>query len=94
MGSYLGGVALGGSIVGGARHAKHPLAGHHAKKAHHAPSHHAVKQEVKKELKSAARHESKEKLARELPVREVLKLVPKGKLEKKVVAKELRGMGF
>jgi hypothetical protein len=85
---------LGGAILGGAIHRKKHHVGHHVK--HHVAHHLTAaamlggKKAVKAEMKAVAKHESKEQLARKLPEKEVLKLVPKDKLEKKVVAAAMK----
>lgn len=79
-----GGVILGGAYLGG-------RARHHARAPRHHAAHHATPAKMERQaVKAAVKHESKEQLAHMLPAREILKLVPKGKLEKKVVSKELR----
>jgi hypothetical protein len=81
-GAILGGATLGGAILGGR---KHKAAAKHKGKAIL-----GGKEAVRKEMKTEARHASKTSLARALPEKELLKLVPKAKLESKVVSRQMK----
>jgi hypothetical protein len=82
-GAILGGATLGGAILGGRKH-KSAAAKHKGKAML------GGKEAVRKEMKTEARHASKTSLARALPEKELLKLVPKAKLESKVVSRQMK----